>query len=235
MKLGFVSDAHGNSFGLQKCISELRERVERIYFLGDAVGYFPLAQEVFSLLQQNNVACQLGNHDAMLCGLLSLDSSKDRVYGLGSLREELDPGVIAEISRWPKRRELEIDGCRLLLVHGSPRDELSEYVYPDSDLDCLSSADADAVFMGHTHIPFIRRTNSTLAVNVGSCGLPRDIGNMASCSIFDTQSGNAEILRFAFDTAQLLAASQPRGKVADQVLRCLERRRLEKHYGEPHE
>lgn len=236
MKLGFVSDAHGNPFGLQICINELRNRgVERIYFLGDAVGYLPLAMEVIELLKLNDIVCQLGNHDAMLCGLLSLDASKDRIYGLGNLMKRLDPNIIAEISQWPRRRNIVIDDCKLLLVHGSPRNELTEYVYPDTDLGWLASTNADAVFMGHTHIPFVRHSGSTLAVNVGSCGLPRDIGNKASCSIFDTQTGSADILRLSFDTAQVVAASHSRGKITSPVLRCLNRRRLGTHAGEPHE
>ena len=43
MKIGVVSDAHGNPYGLKTCIDFLRVRaqVARIYFLGDAVGYLP--------------------------------------------------------------------------------------------------------------------------------------------------------------------------------------------------
>ena len=221
---------------MQACISELQKhRVGKIYFLGDAVGYFPLADEIVTILRHHEIPCLLGNHDAMLCGMLPLDPAKDRIYGLEALARRLDPALKEEISRWPTRRVVDIDGKRLLLVHGSPRDDLNEYIYPNTDLSWAASIEADAVFMGHTHIPFIRPTNGVLIVNVGSCGLPRDIGNRAACAVFDTQTGNAEILRIPFDTDQLLAAARLRGKVADQVVRCLRRRRLETYEGEPHQ
>jgi len=236
LKLGLLSDAHGNPFGLQACISELRKLgAADIYFLGDAVGYFPLAEEVIAALRQQQIPCLLGNHDAMLCGVLPLDPIKDLVYGLGELAQRLDPATKEEISRWPVRRVVEIDGRRVLLVHGSPRDELNEYIYPNTDLSWFGSIQTDAVFMGHTHIPFIRRKDDILVVNVGSCGLPRDIGNQAACALFDTQSGDVDILRIPFDTARLLAAASRRGKVADQVVRCLSRRRLDTYEGEPHQ
>ena len=236
MKLGFVSDAHGNPFGLQVCIDGLRMRgAGQIFFLGDAIGYFPLAEEVLAILEHEKLPCLLGNHDAMLCGTLPLDPVKDRIYGINDVAQRLDPATKAEISRWPVRRVIECDGLRVLLVHGSPRDELNEYIYPDTDITWFASVKADAVFMGHTHIPFTQKLNDVLVVNVGSCGLPRDIGNSAACALFDTQSGNAEILRIPFDTGQLLAAARRRGKVADQVVRCLSRTRLKTYEGEPHQ
>ncbi|MEO7728978.1 MAG: metallophosphoesterase family protein [Burkholderiales bacterium] len=236
LKVGFVSDAHGNPLGLQGCISELHTRgAELIYFLGDAVGYFPLAIEVIEILRRHDIPCLLGNHDAMLCGLLPLDAGKDRVYGLSELAQRMDPVTREQVSKWPTRRRLEIGGRRLLLVHGSPRDELSEYIYPDTEASWFGSIDADAVFMGHTHIPFAKKFGHVLAVNVGSCGLPRDIGNQAACALFDTHGNSVEIIRIPFDTVQLLAMARARGKVADQVVRCLERRRLQSYAGEPHE
>jgi hypothetical protein len=68
--IGFVSDAHGNPYGLQACVDALRERgAGTLYFLGDAVGYLPLAEEVLAILAREGATCQLGNHEAMLCGL----------------------------------------------------------------------------------------------------------------------------------------------------------------------
>ena len=47
MKIGLLSDAHGNPDGLANCISVLRSRgAERLFFLGDAVGYLPRWLEV---------------------------------------------------------------------------------------------------------------------------------------------------------------------------------------------
>ncbi len=40
MKIGVLSDAHGNPDGLKMCIDFfIQKKVGKIYFLGDAIGY----------------------------------------------------------------------------------------------------------------------------------------------------------------------------------------------------
>ncbi|WP_407649025.1 metallophosphoesterase family protein [Devosia algicola] len=67
MKIGLLSDAHGNPEGLERCLSALhRIAVDKIYFLGDAVGYFSGWRDVLRLLHDNEVDAVLGNHDDMI-------------------------------------------------------------------------------------------------------------------------------------------------------------------------
>jgi diadenosine tetraphosphatase ApaH/serine/threonine PP2A family protein phosphatase len=62
-------------------------------------------------------------------------------------------------------------------VHGSPR-KINEYVYedrPEATFERLAeSAGADVLLFGHTHLPYLRRVGTTLFVNAGSVGRPRD-------------------------------------------------------------
>ena len=47
MIIGITSDAHGNIFGLKKCVDLLeRKGAEKIFFLGDAINYFSKSNEV---------------------------------------------------------------------------------------------------------------------------------------------------------------------------------------------
>ena len=57
----------------------------------------------------------------------------------------------------PLKAEFHSYGVAGLFVHGSPTDPLTGYIYPDSDLSEFSEIDADVVFMGHTHHPFVRQ------------------------------------------------------------------------------
>ena len=58
-------------------------------------------------------------------------------------------------------------------------------------------------------------------VNVGSVGLPRDIGNAPSWAVFDDQAGTAEIERLKLN----LAAVYPTlPEVHASVWQCLQRR-----------
>jgi predicted phosphodiesterase len=225
-RLGLLSDAHGNPYGLEACVRELRSRgCDRLFFLGDAVGYLPMVEEVLACLAQHDIACQMGNHEAMLCERLPLSAEADAVYGIRRLRTELPAKTLAELAGLPTRRVLETAGRRILLLHGGPRDELAEYVYPDSDLSSFAALEADVVAVGHSHYPFIRSSGSTLVVGVGSCGLPRDVGNLAACAIYDATLHRAEIVRVGFDVEQVLAQARTRAPVHDSVVRCLHRTR----------
>ncbi len=187
MKLGLLSDAHGNIVGLDNCLRVLdREKVEKLIFIGDAIGYLPMAGEVLKRLSKTGATCLSGNHEAMLSGSLPLDPERDKVYGLDKTRSELPGEMIEQIKRWPSKTESTVDGQRLLFVHGSPWEELTGYIYPDSDLSGFSTLEADVVFMGHTHRPFIEKVGETQVVNIGSCGQPRDHGCISSCAVYDT-------------------------------------------------
>ncbi|HYK66949.1 MAG TPA: metallophosphoesterase family protein [Streptosporangiaceae bacterium] len=222
MLIGLLSDAHGNPLGLRSCLAALRDAgVGRVYFLGDAVGYLPGEAEVIDILLTEGVVCQRGNHEAMLLGDLDLDHRRDRAYGLASVVRRMPPGVRAVLAGWPSAREVELAGRRLLLVHGSPRDHLSEYVYPDSDIDWIGSLGYDAVFMGNTHRPFAAHRGAALVVNVGSCGLPRDQGNLAACAVYDPAANECQVLRVPMDPAAV--AAQFAEPVSDLVAECLSR------------
>ena len=169
MKIGFISDAHGNSEGLRACLEVLRrrERVEEIYFLGDAVGYLPDFAGVIGILREGGIVCLKGNHDAMLVGELDLDGDKDRVYRIGRVRELVSEEDRDFLQSRAPRLELTAGGRRLCLFHGSPWDPLNGYVYPDSDLTPFADLECAAVMMGHTHRPFVGHAKQTLVVNVG--------------------------------------------------------------------
>ncbi len=225
--IGIISDAHGNPFGLQACIDKLRKKgIKKIYFLGDAVGYLPLAGEVLEILKQEDVSSIMGNHDAMLCGQIEIELDKSDIYGFKHLPERTVDSVSQELSAWQKRRELNIDGRKLLFVHGSPWKELSEYVYPDSDIHRFTGLEYDAVFMGHTHFPFRKKIDNMLIANAGSCGLPRDVGNMACCLVYNLDKNEIEIIRVPFDINIVIDESKYVYEPAKEVVDCLHRRGL---------
>ena len=206
MILGFVSDAHGNPEGLEGCLRVLElEGATRIYFLGDAVGYLPEENAVLHLLRSSGAICVRGNHEAMLLGEIPVREGRREAYRLEEAGARLEPAHRDWIAAWPVRLELEIERVRLLLVHGSPADPLEGYVYPDTDLAPLRDLPFDVALMGHTHRPFIATAGALTVVNPGSCGMPRDVGNLASCAIYDTATHSAEILRVPFDAAGLVA------------------------------
>jgi putative phosphoesterase len=194
--LGFISDAHGNSLAFDRAVELLlAQGAQRLFFLGDAVGYVPSAAVLDSLARLGDwVQCIRGNHEAMLLEGQG-DPARERIYQLEILRPRLTPEHLGMIATWPTSIKEVIDGQSVLVVHGSPAEPAYGYVYPDTDLSSFAP-DADWVFMGNTHRPFIREHTGTCYVNVGSCGMPRDDGRYAAVALFDTKARQARILRF---------------------------------------
>lgn len=228
MLLGLLSDAHGNPLGVTRSLALLADAgVGPTYFLGDAVGYLPGESEVLRLLTDAGVECQLGNHEAMLLGELELDPERDAAYQLGAARTRMTATELDRIKSWPDVRELTVDNHKVLMVHGSPRAHLTEYIYPDSELDWLGDLGYDAIFLGNTHRPFVTYRGQTLIANVGSCGLPRDQGDLPSCAVYDTVANTCEILRVRLPAAEVLAQFDQSGDFLNPihpiVAECLHR------------
>lgn len=173
----------------------MQEGAQRIFFLGDAVGYVPSVTVVESLMQLGSlVQCIRGNHEQMLLENQS-DPERDAIYQLDKLRPQLTLAQTRAIISWPVSREAIFEGQKCLLVHGSPAEPTFGYVYPETDLSSFK-CNAKWVFMGNTHRPFIREHAGTCYVNVGSCGLPRDDGRYGSAALLDSTTLNVRILRF---------------------------------------
>jgi predicted phosphodiesterase len=221
--VGFVSDAHGNAAGLARCLEALDDAgATSYYFLGDSVGYMPDEERVLALLESRGALCIRGNHEQMLLGELPLPEARDRAYRVAEARARLAPRWRDWIATWPIRREVTIAGARLLLVHGSPRDPLEGYVYPDADLAPFRDLPYDLVLMGHTHRPFVAQAGAVQVINVGSCGLPRDAGHLASCALYQADTRTCEILRVEFDAAGVVASLGDR--IDPSVAACLQRK-----------
>ncbi len=193
MKLGFISDAHGNLEAFEQGLGLLEAAgAQELFFLGDAVGYLP-GLAVLDALIALDCPCILGNHEAMLLEQdPSLQAKQSPLYGLPALRAALTPKQAAALARWPQRLSIERDGRRLELLHGSPLDPINGYLYPDSPLAeaaaALPSPAPDLVVCGHSHRAMDRSFAQTRFINPGSCGMPRGTGPerfLASVAILD--------------------------------------------------
>lgn len=221
MKIGILSDAHGNFISLKRCMNIFKaERTDLIIYLGDAYGYFPDGNKVMDYLFEHKVHCLMGNHEAMLIGQLPLSKEKDKVYQLR--KNEINEDTKKVISNLSSSLEMTVNKKKLLFMHGNPKDTLQGYCYPEDNLKDFLPMKYDYVFMGHTHRAFIRKEERISFVNVGSCGLPRDIGNEPSICIFDTISENLNIFRTKIIIADILNEYP---NIHSTVKECLMRRK----------
>ncbi len=217
--IAFISDIHSNLAALEAVLEDIEKvgGVKRIYCLGDVVGYGPEPFECFDICAEICKAIIMGNHEhAVIHGAFCFRPSAKQA--IDWTREEIQKkaagGNMWELlSKLPERHEF----ADTLLVHGSPRDPVMEYVL---ESDCWEGANLTKMteifekmptycFVGHSHQPGVFTedycflpaselsdgfdvSDGRYLVNVGSVGQPRDGDNRSCYALF---SGDAVYYR----------------------------------------
>ena len=181
MRIGIVSDIHGNIEGLDKALKRMGQ-VDKILCAGDAFDQFRFSNHVIERLQEIDAEYILGNHEEAL-------------LSPAGARAAESPEVDKELLEWTRSRayrfEMMIDDKRLKMFHSTPWDPRGEYVYPHSGmLKKFAEAGTDFAIYGHTHTQIARNINGTLVINPGSAGHARSQINdkQLSYAILDTES-----------------------------------------------
>jgi putative phosphoesterase len=190
MRLGIVSDIHCNAAALELAIARMGP-VDELLCAGDAFYEYRFSNEVIGLLQEHRARYVLGNHENVL-----LDHRGVRAREAPSVNQ----AKVAWVAEQPWSIEVDVGGGRrLLMVHASPLEPYTQYVYPRSrELARLAEIEADYVILGHTHTQMVERVGRALVVNPGSTGEARDHANgrRLSYAVLDTASGEVLIDNF---------------------------------------
>jgi putative phosphoesterase len=189
VRIGIVSDIHGNMAGLLKAV-ELMGAVDELLCLGDTIYDYRFSNEVVGWLRDHEVPTILGNHE---WGFLGPQGSRARAASW------VDQDLVAWLEAQPYRMELERHGQRILMVHSTPWEPQGAYVLPGSkDLQRFGEADADIVLYGHTHQQVVERAGDVLVVNPGSAGDARDSrnGRQLSCAVLDLKAGDVRMIDY---------------------------------------
>ena len=187
MKIAVISDVHGNIEALEAVLADIKEEgCEKIFALGDYAMAGPEPDKVVNWFMDNysrfDITMIQGNTDSMIANytneLQKVVSEKAPVMA-DALKNDVE--LLSEeqkdfLKNLDEQKKLEIDGVKILLVHGSPRKN-NEDILPDVPMDklleMLEGVEADVILCGHTHIPCgIQTPNKKTVVNVGSVGRP---------------------------------------------------------------
>ncbi len=213
MKRAILSDIHANLEALQAVLADARELgAEQVICLGDLIGYGPNPRECIDLVMQFDI-CILGNHDS---GALfdpegfSSGAEKAIFWTRSQLENCCDDAETVRrrldfLAQLP--RSCQLDG--LLFVHGSPRNPLNEYIFPEDvhytrKIEKILALVPHVCFQGHTHVPgvFTDRlqflspsdlqdrfvlSDTKCMINVGSVGQPRDSDPRSCYVLLDDQ------------------------------------------------
>ena len=208
MRRALISDIHGNLEALDVVLDDIRAQgITEIFCLGDIIGYGPNPRECIDRVMENCSITLLGNHDQG--AMFDPDG-----FNIGAeraifwTREQLE----SPFDRANNERRWEFLGMLprshrqepFLFVHGSPRNPLSEYIFPEDiynhrKMERLFQLVDRYCFQGHTHVPGVFTESfqfyapeeidneytlgdGKLMINVGSVGQPRD-GDPRACYV----------------------------------------------------
>jgi len=197
MRLAIISDVHGNLSALDAVLADIEgQHLDRVYCLGDLVGYGAFPNEVIDAIRRADIPTVIGNYDDGVgfdrddCGC-AYREPVDRELGQRSLnwtRAETSPENKAYLRGLVREIRFDVSATRVLLVHGSPR-KMNEYLFedrPQSSFQRLArSSNADVIVFGHTHLPYTKLVDGVLFVNAGSVGKPKDGDPRACYAILD--------------------------------------------------
>jgi diadenosine tetraphosphatase ApaH/serine/threonine PP2A family protein phosphatase len=208
LKRAIISDLHSNLEALTAVFADMEsEGVSEVYCLGDIVGYGPDPRPCIDAALRFD-ACVLGNHDqGALFDPEGFSSGAEKaIFWTRSQLETPSDDHEQDRRRWDFLCELPrtIREDDKVFVHGSPRNPLNEYVFPEDihnprKIEKVFGIVERFCFQGHTHVPgvftedgrFLRPDQiggvyhlgeQKAMINVGSVGQPRD-GDPRSCYV----------------------------------------------------
>jgi len=220
MKIGIISDIHSNLYGLISVITKLQS-CDLILCAGDITGYYTFINEIFDILEDNNIIFIRGNHDEYL-----LQNSSDRLNmilkkSVEYTKKKITKNNLFKIQKAPIFLNKELNGIKIKMYHGSPWNFLEGYIYPDyKQFEKFRDLDADLIILGHTHVPFINYVDEKIIFNPGSSGQPRDKDNRASYGVFQTENKSLEIKRTEYDINKVIQAAKTDG-IDSQIIQML--------------
>jgi putative phosphoesterase len=157
--------------------------------LGDLISDYSVDERILQVAREAGVLNIVGNHEK---SILRHPGSQ--------VRKRLSSETLEYLGALPASREIELDGRKIHVAHGSPWDDPTDtrcvYVL-ERDHQALArvaaTTHADVVLLGHTHRAMAVRQEGTLILNPGTCGEARDRAGRMSFAILDGVSGVATV------------------------------------------
>ncbi len=237
MRTLVISDIHANLTALEAVLADAGHW-DRVWFLGDLVGYGPDPNECVERLRELEPLALSGNHDWAVLGKLDTeefnsDARKAVRWTQHALTEENLTYLVTLPPLWVEPP--------FTLAHASPRHPVWEYILDlQTALENFDHFDTPRCLVGHSHIPalftleersaeltfylvghgeVVDLSEGRLIVNPGSVGQPRDGDPRAAYALLDDEAMTWEMRRVAYD----IAATQARMQEARLPRRLIER------------
>jgi len=212
--IAIISDIHSNLAALRAVLDDM-VGVEKIYSLGDLVGYGPQPNEVLDLIKDKLTYKLSGNHDLGCIGEMDLGAftsdAKDACNFTDTVLTKENRNYLHSL------QPVEVAGDATL-VHASPREPVWEYILNEV-IACQNFGffQTSIAFVGHTHVPIVYKKSKPntvilheesvleldpgekVIINPGSVGQPRDGNPKSSYILFNEDKLTITLKRVAYD------------------------------------
>lgn len=231
--IAILSDIHGNLEALVAVLADIaQQNVDSIYCLGDLVGYGPDPLPCIDIAMSWQLVLQ-GEFDNTALGADDLPGFAAAIHARKTLlrfREQLSSHPYRDaIRKFMMERPERFVAAGVHFVHGTLRDPLYEYLFPEAiyepkKLNAISELFESLCFCGHTHIPGVfhrddagdweylsqpeidgkyKLHHAKTICNVGSVGQPRDEDVNACYVLWDND--HIEFRRIPYDIERTIA------------------------------
>ncbi len=222
MKIGLISDIHGNLEALNAVLRDIK--TDKMISLGDIVGYGPNPNECIDVLKDHDITSLLGNHDAASLGNMNIEwfnpVAKEAILWTKNELSEDSKNFLRDLDMMSEKGDY-------FFVHGSPvplgsfgtNHYIEDYLLSIQDaVIAFSKTNKNIFFVGHTHVAQVfiysggKITQKYLTfggeislkegryiTNPGSVGQPRDGNPNASYAIIDTEKSTVKIRRIHYE------------------------------------
>lgn len=185
MKVGILSDIHGNVRALKAALRYLEGKgVNNYFFLGDYLGELPGVKETIDIIRalekEGKAVVIKGNKEEyLLNGLCDGHPEWDEYKSVvGMLRYSascIDEETKEYLSSLPISRVIHYDGLpEIIICHGSPDNSKKPVLSPKYGIDkeLFDSIDYKYIIQGHTHFQDSYSSEGKNVWNPGTIGLP---------------------------------------------------------------
>lgn len=229
MRILVVSDIHAN----WPALAAINESYDVCLMLGDLVDYGPDPAPCVRWAMEHADHAVRGNHDHAVAQGVSVPVGQGYRYLTHASRplqwKALGPEERRYLLQLPLMKRVTLGSKRFLLVHGTPRDPLDEYLMRDPEgwSRRLQNVEADIVCVGHTHMQFNLKAGNVVVLNPGSVGQPRDGDPRAAYAVIE--DGKIHLKRVDYPIAEAVArveASELPEPAKKMMVGCLRLGRL---------
>lgn len=232
-----VADIHANLDALKAVLGAAAGRYERVWCLGDIVGYGPQPKETLDFVRSLDPIAVAGNHDRAVTGQANLD-----VFSAGA-RDAIErhrPLLTEPDRAWLDALPTVAECGSATLCHGSLIDPVWEYILgPEDAARTINAATTSVVFTGHTHRPVIWSArgggqveqvpwdygqvmdlrDGRFVINPGSVGQSRNGSPTGHFALFDTTNRTVTMERASYPVRRTMKRMRTLGYPEQSVQR----------------